>query len=215
MKELIIICEGTTEQMFCDQILRSHFAGLDIQIQYPLIAHSNGGIVKWVHLKKEIETHYATNNNRYITTFIDYYGIESHHGFPDWALAHAAADKSTVMDILEAAMKQDLIVNARPLFIPYIQLHEFEAIVLSDNSIFGNYYLPTEFNSAGLAALCLLAPESINNGVTTAPSKRLKGFIPSYDKVTDGVELTKLIGLQNIRAKCPRFNQWIANLEAI
>ncbi|RYY39032.1 MAG: DUF4276 family protein [Chitinophagaceae bacterium] len=215
MKKIILICEGPTEQEFCDKVLRPHFDNLGIEIEYPIILHSNGGIVKWQHLVTQINLHHAADSTAHITTFIDYYGIEVHHNFPDWALAHAEADKNARMVILEAGMKNSLNGAAQTQFIPYIQLHEFEALILSDRTAFDRYYAPEEFNAAALTAICSNPPESVNSGRTTAPSKRLEANITVFDKVTDGAELSLLIGLTNIRAACPRFNNWIANLEAI
>jgi hypothetical protein len=215
MKKLIIICEGQTEQMFCDKILKNHFIVFNIEIEYPLIAHSGGGIVKWEHLKPQIEAHYSTDNEAFITTFIDYYGIEAHHAFPEWAIAHLEQDKSLRMDILENGMLHNLNPPIQAQFISNIQLHEFEALVLSDYSVFEIYYAPNEYNNAGLIALCANDPEMVNNGITSAPSKRLHANIPGYDKVNDGPELAILIGLNKIRIKCPRFNAWLAKLEGI
>jgi hypothetical protein len=141
-----------------------------------------------------------------------------YHGFPEWANAHLEADKSTRMSILENGMRGDLSVAVRPKFIPYVQLHEFEALVYSDHAVFSNYYSPSEFahnGLAALAALCANAPETINDGLTTAPSKRLITNIPAYDKVNDGAELASLIGLPAIRHNCPRFDAWITQLEHV
>ncbi|MBC7554402.1 MAG: DUF4276 family protein [Taibaiella sp.] len=218
MKKIMIICEGQSEQMFCDKILKPHFSALGITIEYPRIAHSGGGIVKWQNFKPEIELHYATDNDRFITTFIDYYGMYNHHKFPEWANAHVELVKSTRMEILEAGMLNDLTPDIGAKFIPYIQLHEFEALVFSDFVAFINYYSPIEFSATGLvnlAALCALDPETINDGIATAPSKRLSDNIPAYDKVTDGIELASLIGLNKIRCRCSRFDAWITRLEGI
>lgn len=215
MKKLIIICEGQTEQEFCDKILKDHFSAINIDIDYPIILHSGGGIVKWPHLKHQIELHHTSDHHAFITTFIDYYGIEAHHNFPNWVLADSEAHKPRRMEILEAAMKDSLGATAQAKFIPNIQLHEFEALILSDFTAFSAYYAPSEFDAVALNALCLNPPETINNGRTTAPSKRLEMHIPIYDKVTDGPELAQIIGLNSIRTKCPRFNDWMTRLERI
>lgn len=39
-------------------------------------------------------------------------------------------------------------------------------------------------------------PEDINNGVATAPSKRLMKLIPAYDKILDGGRLQSTSGLR-------------------
>jgi hypothetical protein len=55
----------------------------------------------------------------------------------------------------------------------------------------------------------------INDGSTTAPSKRLDRIIKGYNKPVFGSLLAEAIGLQKIRAKCPRFNTWVNALESI
>ena len=215
MKKIIFICEGQTEQMFCDKILKPHFNSLGIIIEYPLIIHSNGGIVKWNHLKLQIENHYASDNVAIITTFIDYYGIEDYHNFPDWNLAKRESDIGKTINFVQASMKKSILGNAKNQFVPYIQLHEFEALLLCDYRAFVEYYIPSEYNAAGLHTLCSLNPEEVNNGLTTAPSKRIIQNIPGFDKVNAGPDICSLIGLTIIRGKCPRFNMWLSALGAI
>ena len=58
-------------------------------------------------------------------------------------------------------------------------------------------------------------PEDINDNVDTAPSKRLENLIPRYDKVVFGPLVALETGLDNIRAECPRFNDWVTKLESL
>lgn len=43
MKRLIIICEGETEQEFCQDVLYPHFFDKDIQISNPTIKKNKWG----------------------------------------------------------------------------------------------------------------------------------------------------------------------------
>ena len=54
MKRLIIVCEGPTEQEFCKDVLCPYFQSKGIILEYPTIKHSNGGIVSWATLKKQL-----------------------------------------------------------------------------------------------------------------------------------------------------------------
>ena len=56
MKRLVIVCEGETEQAFCNDVLRSHFLSKDIQLEAPTIKHSNGGIVAWDTLRNRLSS---------------------------------------------------------------------------------------------------------------------------------------------------------------
>ena len=62
MKRLIIICEGPTEQAFCNDLLRDYFQSKDIILEAPTIKHSNGGIVAWDTLRKQIVRHLNEGN---------------------------------------------------------------------------------------------------------------------------------------------------------
>ena len=217
MKKLIIICEGPTEQYFCKQILEPHFNNLGIQIEFPLITHSNGGIVKWVHLMPQIVTNFTVDPTCFVTTFIDFYGMEAHHDFPDWGTALLEHNKAMKMNILELGMKNALPVNIRANFIPFIQLHEFEALVFSNYKALEDFYEPREADLPALKAICDANPnpETINNSILTAPSKRLQNHIPRYDKKSHGIPICEAIGLATIRNVCSGFNQWVINLEGI
>jgi hypothetical protein len=216
-KKVIFICEGQTELFFCEKLLKTHFSDFDIEIEYHIISHSNGGIVKWKHLKKQIEDTLSIEGEAFVTTFIDYYGMEYHHDFPEWDTSLAEANKVNRMVILENAMLEDINPSFKSRFIPYIQLHEFEAYVFSDYNAFVNYYMPREANFTALQAICndYPNPEEINDDILTAPSKRLDNNIYRYDKISQGVEICELIKLQGIRSKCPRFNNWIDKIENI
>lgn len=56
-------------------------------------------------------------------------------------------------------------------------------------------------------------PEEINEGIETAPSKRL-AHIYDYDKTADSELILEMIGLDVIYNKCPRFREWLNILVA-
>lgn len=213
MKQIIIIAEGQTEQEFCKEVLAPHFGTLGIGIYYPT-TKIGGGIVNWPALKRQIDNHLKGYSNWIVTTLIDYYGIYAHHQFPNWEEAHKKALNRDKVSLIEEGMKDDIITENNNLFVPYIQLHEFEALLFCDGAVFENLFDSTEIEDKKyLEQTLLIPPEDINNDPNTAPSKRIKRIIPAYDKVVYGPELLKEIGLDKIRRKCPRFNEWISELE--
>ena len=119
------------------------------------------------------------------------------------------------MHFLFDKMSLDLDEELRPRFIPYIQLHEFEALLFSDISVFNRNFTSDEldFHSLEQAINSVDTPEEFNNGPATAPSERLKKAIKGYDKVVYGACLASEIGLDTIREKCKMFNEWIEKLE--
>jgi hypothetical protein len=103
-------------------------------------------------------------------------------------------------------------------FIPYIQLHEFEALVMACLPFLESLYDDHE-QLNGLASLQIevasLQPEEINDSRDTAPSKRLLRHIPDYRKVSDGPYAIYSAGLAHVRNRCPRFDAWIKRLESL
>ncbi len=218
MKRIIIICEGHTEKEFCKIILIPYFQSKNIYLQTPLIKKSNGEIVKWEELKKQILMNLKTDNTAFVTTFVDYYGINRKHVFPNWEEANLESDKNNRMDILESAMSLEIDDTFRYRYLPYIQLHEFEGLLFNDITIFHNNIPPQELIGEQELKETFENypnPELINDGKETAPSKRLNRIIDGYDKIVYGSILAEEIGLVKIREKSSRFNEWIKKLENI
>ncbi len=216
MKRLIIICEGETEQQFCKDVLYNHFFSRDIVIETPLIKKSMGGIVAWEHIKSQILLHLKEDVT--VTLLIDFYGIKDYHNFSKWAESKTIVNKIERMTFLENAMKEEIDDRVRFRFIPYIQLHEFEGLLFNNIETFKNIIPENEFTNVRELENTInsyLNPELINDGATTAPSKRLERLILGYNKIVYGAVLDEEIGLERIRAKAVRFNEWIAKLESI
>jgi hypothetical protein len=173
-----------------------------------------GGIVKWDILKREIETH-LQEPNVVVTTFIDYYGVYQKHSFPNWEEAERIVDKNKRMDFLENAMKMSIAESIRHRYIPYLQLHEFEGLLFNDIQIFHEQVPKAEL--VGLTELQKTFedydnPEMINNSKETSPSHRLKRIIKGYNKPLYGHYFAEAIGINRIREKSPRFNEWITKI---
>lgn len=214
MKRVIIICEGETEREFCKNVLAPHLFHHNIFIQPPLIKRSMGGIVRWTILKKEIEK-YLLEPNVIVSTLIDYYGLYQKYNFPNWVEGEKIADKNSRMDFLETAMKEDISDAVRHRYIPYLQLHEFEGLLFNDIKHFYDQVPKAEL--VGIAELKKTFadydnPEMINNNKETSPSHRLKRIIKGYNKPLYGHYFAEAIGIERIRAKSPRFNQWIEKI---
>ena len=104
-------------------------------------------------------------------------------------------------------------------FVPFIQLHEFEAYLFVDVTRFPEF---CDSPRRGVAELQRIAdsvdsPELIDDGQHSAPSKRIIEQIPAYKrlKTSVGPQMAADIGLWAIRLKCPHFNAWISRLEGL
>lgn len=218
MKKIFIICEGETEQEFCNKTLSPYLFRSDIQIQTPLIKKSHGGIVPWKYIKKQVEELLSNGDSPCVTLFIDYYGIKDMHQFPKWEEAKSIADKHKKLDKIEENMQNDISEGMRNRFIPYIQLHEFEALLLSDKRAFDTCFTTDEIQDREELNGIFKTfdnPEDINNNVTTVPSARLSRIISGYDKIVYGNLIAEEIGLETIMSKNPRFTAWIKKIKSI
>jgi hypothetical protein len=218
MKRIIIICEGQTEQEFCKDVLQPYFISKNIYLQHPLIKKSGGGLVSWSALKKQIENHLVQDKEAFVTTFIDYYGIHDKHVFPDWEVSKKVTDKSQRMSLLETSMRVAIDNSINHRFIPYLQLHEFEGLLFNDIKIFEDNFRPDELLNKPELEQTINAnpnPELINDTPQNAPSYRLSRLIKGYNKIVYGSIIADSIGLIKIRAKSPRFNNWITTLEKL
>lgn len=213
LKRLYIVVEGQTEQEFVNTMLRPWLNGYGILVVTPILIktskHGRGGHVNAEHLKNTINglLHETNNRDLIVTTFVDFFRIPDN--MPGYETAMRLADSTAQIAALEKGLFE-AIHDWR--FVPYIQRHEFEALVFSSNVGFEKYC--DEEQSIKTAAIvdAFQTPEDINSSPETAPSKRLKSLIPTYEKVVLGNLLALEVGLENMIARCPRFAAWLQEL---
>ncbi len=115
--------------------------------------------------------------------------------------------------IIEEGFRKE-INNSR--FIPYIQLHEFEGLLFSDieaiDYVMRPYQDRSQLDKLREIRSQFATPEDINDGLETAPSKRLSNIYSSYNKDIFGSRIAKRIGIDILRNECKHFNDWIVNL---
>jgi hypothetical protein len=221
---LNLIVEGQTEQVFAQKVLQPHLAPRRVYLSKPrLTAFSKskgmvrrGGARKYVTLRNDILRWLSEDRHADVrfSTMIDLYQLP--RDFPEYDDAKKLADPYQRVAKLEQAFQDD-IGDRR--FIAHLQLHEFEALLLSEPGRFIDYYPDNqrEVESLGQLVERFRNPEWIDDGEQTAPSKRIADLFPQYPGVkrTAGPIIAAEIGLQTMRAKCPHFNQWVTNLEGL
>lgn len=217
---LYIIVEGQTERDFAKESIAAHLAARATEVNVSIIQTNRklgkrGGITNFAKIKNELQLRMKgdPNPDAYFTTMIDLYALPT--DFPAWRDAKAKTTPIEKVQTLETAFEKE-IGDSR--FIPYIQLHEFETLLYCDLSELRRRITNS---AAGIEALqkevSEMSPESINDGVETAPSKRLIAHIPLYEKnkVRAGAPAAAAIGLATLRQRCPHFDNWLSRLEAI
>lgn len=209
MKRLYIIVEGQSEEEFVKELIAPYFQTLgfyDVRgFKIRTSKHGKGGFVNYQHLKKDIERLLKSERNILVTTFVDYFRIPN--SLPSYLKCYQqhTATLDRVL-CLEKAVALDINDNR---FLPYIQLHEFEALLFSSNTGFETYYESAIYEQTKQIIHTYPNPELINEHPATAPSKRLLAIISTYKKVLDGNCIALEIGLETILSKCPRFKNWI------
>jgi hypothetical protein len=222
---LYLFAEGPTEQTFADNVLKPHLAQHNVFLHKPvLIAHAKkkgrihrGGGRQYLPMKNDILRFLSQENDRdvFFTTMIDLYAI--HTEFPGLSEADTLRHLPVMrVEFLEQRFAEDI---GDPRFVPFIQLHEFEAYLFADPTCFRSFY---SHHNRKLAALTAIAdqystPELINDGQNSAPSKRIVSELPDYEdaKSVVGPQVAELIGLATIRQKCPHFHDWLSRLEQL
>lgn len=215
---LYITVEGQAEKEFADRALKPHLAGFAIDVR-PRVVFTNRKLGKrggsdFEKIRGDISRLIKEDSNAEarFTTMIDLYALPS--AFPGWAKAREKATPVDRVAVLEAALEKEFSDSR---FVSFIQLHEFEALLYCDLDELQRRIAGSE---SGIKALRIevgnLDPEDINEGATTAPSKRIIRHVPVYEKnkVRVGASAAAAIGLNTLRTKCPHFGNWLSRLEA-
>lgn len=222
MTRLYILVEGQTEEEFVREVLGPALQRCSVWTIPIIVAtrrdrstgqKSRGG-GHWKHWETDLRRLVGENPGPDVrfTTLFDLYGLPG--DFPDLATHGSDADTNRRAGSLEQAMAS--VINDRR-FYPYLQRHEFEALVLACLDQLADLLADKE--RAGVGALRkelgAAGPEDVNDGEKTAPSKRLAHHVPGYDKSFHGPFAIAVAGLPHVREKCPRFNAWLCKLEAL
>ncbi|MEO8427887.1 MAG: DUF4276 family protein [Verrucomicrobiota bacterium] len=223
---LFIYVEGQEEELFVNRVLRHHLRQSGVLVQKPILAATSfriggdgdaevrvGGVTNYDAIREDILNLYAAGDigaADVLTTLIDLYALPA--GFPGYqkAVAQGFAGGKKASHI-EQAWKADI---GHSSFFPYIQIHEFEALILTRPSALKEYYPE---HSAGIEQLgkeCALfhTPEDINEVKATSPSHRILARVATYQKF-DGFRHLQDIGMPELKAHCPRSKAWTDRCE--
>jgi hypothetical protein len=222
---LNITVEGSTEEGFVKQVLapylgeRGVFAVARSVISGEGLSPYNGssdyefrgGLRDYDRPRKDIIDWMSEDSGEDVrfTTMFDFYALPKQ--WPGWIAVDERPPVETYVGQIEEAFATD-IEDRR--FLPYIQVHEFEALVLSEPSAILGPHPEAQDAVSELDTVVTACggPELVNDGHETHPSRRIKELIPAYRKTVSGVAVTHAIGIDRMRAKCPHFDEWVGKL---
>jgi hypothetical protein len=212
MKRIYIVVEGQTEQEFVNSLLAPYLRNLGIHDVTPVLIRTSksgrGGFVNFRHLENTVNGLLSSDKTDFmVTTFVDFFRMPN--TMPDYDASIAKPIKIGQVESLEQALS--LTIDDRR-FIPYIQLHEFEALLFSSNKGFEYYFMDKQAAATNSIVDSYGNPEEINTTPQGAPSKRILTIHEDYDKVTEGNLIALEVGLNAILSRCPRFKSWVDGL---
>lgn len=218
MARIIAIVEGQTEQTFVRDLLAPELGSRGAYITARLVGHPGhkGGFRNYDRPRREIVNLLKEDSGTYVTTMFDLYALPS-----DWPGRQEYRDLPYPdrVESLERATHEDITSRLPPdllhdRFIPYIQSHEFEALLFSDIATLDSVFPGSGIQDDLTGILREFGnPEAIDDDPETAPSRRILKLIPRYRKVFHGALTARRIGIDRMRQMCPRFDSWIHKLE--
>ena len=225
---LLIHVEGQTEESFINEVLAPHlYSSGYMEVSARIIGNARqrerrGGIVPWPAARTGILNHLKDDPRCFVSTMVDFYGLPQ-TGTGAWPgrLAATSAVFSDKAQRVEADLLADVTMHLgegfNPVrFVPYVMMHEFEAMLFSDCAAFsrgiGNPSLERQFQAVRDA---FNSPEEIDDSPLSAPSTRVQSLVPCYNKPLLGTLAVLEIGLESIQRECPHFRSWLRRLEAL
>ena len=224
MNYLHVLCEGKSELVFASYVLSPYLILKGIQvIPQALITNrklgAKGGIISFSQAMRDLENmtrqFYGDGMDRHLfTTMFDLYALPD--DFPGYQKSLQFKDYDQVTSLEEELGK---FVDKQN-FIPYIQLHEFEALVLCNIPELVRMYPNAEKELKQLDKVVMDDyggnTELVDNSPATAPSKRIIQALAGkyrYDKPQGGKLATSSLGMTALRTRCRHFNDWLTEIE--
>lgn len=224
--KLHVLCEGQTELRFASKVLCPYLIMKGILVLPQMLVtnrklNARGGMLDYQQAKRDLQFMFRASvdneqEHHYFTTMFDLYALPD--DFPGFEDAIRLRDYEQI-EWLENAFARE-VNNYK--FIPYLQLHEFESLVLCyiDGlvEIYPNSRDELEALKAELRDSYGGNMELVDNGRETAPSKRIILALSGkyyYDKPKSGTEVTQIVGIDALRGQCLHFNQWLQTIESV
>lgn len=224
MARLLVHVEGQTEESFVNEVLRDHLVSKGYySVEARIVGNARlrerrGGIRPWPSVKKDIVNHLREDQDCVATTMIDYYGLPE--AWPGRTRSKSLRGTEEKAFSVQDAVRDDVVSEMgnrfdSGRFLPFVVMHEFEALLFSDCVAFGRGIGRLDLaTSLQKIRQDFATPEEINDSPVTAPSKRVRDLVPGYEKPLLGVLAVLEIGLSRIREQCPHFDRWLKQLES-
>ncbi len=225
MKNIYIVVEGQSEENFVKNILTPYFAHKNIFLTAEAVItgkNSKGKLCKGGgdsyklyknHISK-LAKQFSNAKDYYFSTMIDLYTLSN--DFPKFDEISRFSDKYELVKHLEDGLGEDINIDN---FIPYIQLHEFESLLLHDIQKIADEFFDISVDARKfeeeIAQYNNL--ELVNDSKETAPSKRINKYTGGQycgRKVSASKNILDNVDVDLLRSNFRHFNDWLTSLEA-
>jgi hypothetical protein len=210
MKRLYVVGDGLTEVRFVTEILKPHLEKQSDWL-FAVSAPRLPGQFTYAKLKRDLKRLLGPAGSAVVvTSMIDLFKIAG--DFPGRGDPQDNAQPAERVQYLEKCFADDV---ADPRFLPHLQLHEFEALLLWDVELLARQH-PNRSKAIEKLGKRLRrefpTPEHVNR--LRPPSYWILEAVPEYKKVVDGIVTAERIGLDRLRRNCPHFGRWLDRLES-
>ena len=140
MTEVVVVCEGRTEEAFVRGTLAPDLAMRGVLVLPRLVRtsrHAAGGALTPRRVLRFLRDALRERADVYVTTFFDLYGLPA--DFPGRSRAAASVKSHDRAAVVEGGFHAAVVgeVGCRPdRFLPHLQPYEFESLLFSDTSRF-------------------------------------------------------------------------------
>ena len=226
MTRLLVSVEGRTELRFVYEVLAPHlytrgYTSVVASLMGTAVSRDKrGGVKAWADVLKDIVNKLREDRGLIVSTMVDYYGMPR-----DWpgraAVPPSGATPSQIADPIEQGMLDAVVRDIgsdfdASRFVPYVMMHEFEAMLFSDCSeLAAGIGRPVLARRLRAIRDGFDTPEAIDDSPDSAPSKRIERLFGDYDKPLIGIDVVEAIGIDTIRRECPHFAGWVARLDGL
>jgi hypothetical protein len=220
MSRVIAVVEGQTEQGFVREVLAPFLRSQNVHMTARLVGKPGhkGGDCRYERAKRDVLALLRQEADTIITTMFDFYALPDSWPGRTGAKTALLAEKA---GMVETAVHEDVCRELgksfdKGRFRPYIQMHEFEALLFSQPATICAVLRSPESEKQVQAIRAKFSnPEEINDNSETAPSKRLLKLFADYRKRLHGSIAAQSIGIDAMRKECPHFAGWVGMLESL
>ena len=217
-KKVLVLAEGQTEESFIKRVLGPYLSPKQIFVIPTIIKTKievrgpdhKGGVNTYEQVKKDLRPLFYDTSADVVTTMIDYYALPS--DFPGYS-ERPNGNCYQRIEYMEDRFSADI---NQIKFLPYLQLHEFEALVFASEDKLPIAFVNKnrEIQQISLINNQFTSPEEINENPDSTPSKRLKRIFPEYQKTFHSQLILSQTKIDDLRGKCSHFNAWLNRLES-